>query len=182
MDEMSDEVEDSDMEEAEFNDDDADDDEDLDVDEDGGDDDLQDLDDLELDDIDDDASDIEFNDDDDGDDDDDLDETPSKKRKLNKTDGKFKHKVKGLPQNTFVSSEEFAEMLENQGRSKFKHGASKSLSDRDGASFKQLDWEADRNERISGYRKGKKGGKKPFNNFKSKKPFSKGQKPIKRKR
>ncbi|XP_058793340.1 CCAAT/enhancer-binding protein zeta [Phymastichus coffea] len=173
MDEMSDEGEDSDIENVEVDDD--EDQEELETDDDDGID-FQDLDDLDLEDIDDDASDMEFNDNDS----DDLKERPLKKRKLNKSDRKHKPQVKGLPKNTFVSSEEFAEMLENQGRSKFKYGASKSLSDRDGASVKQLDWETNRNQRISGYRKDKK-EKKLFNNFKSKKHFSKAQKLAKRK-
>lgn len=131
---------------------------------------LQDLDDLDLDNVDDDLSDMEFNDDDAESDDSSSNRKQKQKKKSNK-------KLKGFDENPFVSAEEFAEMLEKQGQLKFKHGASRALSNRDEASVKQLDWETERNQKISGY-KGKKG--KKFNNFKSKKSFSKHKKPMKR--
>ncbi|XP_014218700.1 CCAAT/enhancer-binding protein zeta [Copidosoma floridanum] len=164
--EISDEdMENSDMEMGEFDEDD-----------DGE---FEDLDDMDLDDLDDDMSDIEFNEDDDDDDNDVGSKQSSKKRKQNKGSS-INKKFKISDENPFVSAEEFAEMLENQGKTKFKHGASKSFSDRDGANAKQLDWESERNQRLAGFR-GKK-QKKPFKNFKgSKKNFSK-QKLMKRKK
>ncbi|KAJ8687434.1 hypothetical protein QAD02_023228 [Eretmocerus hayati] len=143
-----------------------------------GDENFEDLDDLDLEDIDDDLSDMDFNEDDEEDDYDiDSMSESSKKRKQNQIFGNLKKKHKGLDENTFVSAEEFAEMLENHGRTKFKHGASKSFSDRDGASCKQLDWETARNQKISGYRGTKKSAANK--NFKSKKNFSNHQKKAK---
>lgn len=131
---------------------------------------LQDLDDLDLEGIDDDLSDIEFDEQAEI-----FEEPSSKKRKQTKSTGNAGKKPKSaLDDKTFVSAEEFAVMLENQGRSKFKHGASSSYSDRDGASVKQLDWETERNQRISGFKKGSQKGKS-FKNFKSKKSFTKHQ-------
>ena len=104
--------------------------------------------DIDLDGIDDeDLSDMEFND---NDDDDDNQESPStsKVKKSNSKKPKVP-KLKGL-ENVFVSAEEFADMLEEQGRSKTKHGSSAALSDADGASAKQLDWESERNQKLRG--------------------------------
>ncbi|CAG5103179.1 Similar to CEBPZ: CCAAT/enhancer-binding protein zeta (Homo sapiens) [Cotesia congregata] len=56
-------------------------------------------------------------------------------------------------------TEKFAEILERQGQSKQKQGSSNVLSDLDGASVKQLDWEIKRNHKISGKLGGKKRSK-----------------------
>ncbi|KAL7293378.1 hypothetical protein TKK_0013144 [Trichogramma kaykai] len=120
----------------------------------GSDDEMGSLDDLNLDELDDDFSDMEFNDDDE------EEESGKRKKHGNKKAAK---KMKGSGDSEFVDAEEFAEMLEQQGQKKFKYGASRSLSDRDGASAGQLDWETARNQKLQGYgRKGpRKGGKKP---------------------
>lgn len=136
--------------------------------------DLEDLDDLDLDDLDDDLSDIEFSDDSNNEE---IEGTSKKRKKDTNITQNKKHK--GVSDKTFVSAEEFAEMLESQGQSKFKYEASRSFSNKDRASAKQLDWETARNQRISDFRGRKKG--KNFNNFKSKKKFPKLQKPMKRK-
>lgn len=117
----------------------------------------EDLDDMDLEDIDDDLSDMDFDGDESSD-----EEKSSLKRKASKSKGNPAKKSKSLDDKVFVSAEEFAEMLENHGRSKFKHGGSRAMSDKDGASAKQLDWEVGRNERLSGFR-GSKG-----KNFKKK--------------
>ncbi|KAF7992358.1 hypothetical protein HCN44_001683 [Aphidius gifuensis] len=56
----------------------------------------------------------------------------------------------GIDSNVFVAAEEFAEMLEKQGRVKGqgKQGSSLAFSDADGASAKQLDWEISKNQKI----------------------------------
>lgn len=117
--------------------------------------------DIDLDGLDDeDLSDMEFNDDDDFDDE---IETPgtskSKKSSFNKKDKIKGPKKRDFDSNVFVSAEEFAEMLEEQGRSKIKHGGSNAFSDADGASIKQLDWEIGRDQRLAGK-------KRPHNNKK----------------
>jgi ribosome biogenesis protein MAK21 len=129
--------------------------------------------------IDDDLSDMEFN----GEDEEMDEESHSGKRKLKNTVKKISKKLKALDDKTFVSAEEFAEMLEEQGHSKFKYGASNMYSDRDGAAARQLDWETERNERISGFRGGKK-GPKLSNKFKAKRSnkAGKSQRPVKRKK
>lgn len=84
------------------------------------------------------------------------DEKPQKKQKEIKGLGKVK---KGKPDaNVFVAAEEFAEMLERQGRSKFKVGSSNAFSDMDGANAKQIAWEMKRNDKI------KRGGRMNKNN------------------
>ncbi|KAK0176043.1 hypothetical protein PV328_000220 [Microctonus aethiopoides] len=139
---------------------------------DGNDDDNDDMSDIDLDEIDDeDLSDMEFNDEDD----EDVDPSEiskvlgSKKLKNSKKGGKSK----GIDKNVFVSAEEFAEMLEEQGRSKRKQGGSDMFSDADGASVKQLDWEISRNHKLSGKFGGKKRphGKGGFKNNKNVKKF-----------
>ncbi|KAK0167415.1 hypothetical protein PV327_004816 [Microctonus hyperodae] len=131
-----------------------------------------DMSDIDLDGIDDeDVSDMEFNDEDE----DDVDSSEiskilnSKKTKSSKKGGKSK----GIDKNVFVSAEEFAEMLEEQGRSKRKQGGSDMLSDADGANAKQLDWEISRNQKLNGKFGGKKRphGKGGFKNNKNVKKF-----------
>ncbi|XP_011496067.1 PREDICTED: CCAAT/enhancer-binding protein zeta [Ceratosolen solmsi marchali] len=140
----------------------------------------------DLDSIDDDLSDMEFNDEDEDENEDEegvVQQSASGKRKMNKVVKNIGKKLKGLDDNTFVSAEQFAEMLEEQGHAKFKYGASSLYSDRDGASAKQLDWETERNERISGFRGGRKATvAKSANKFKGKKAFTKRQKAVKRKK
>ncbi|XP_063991523.1 CCAAT/enhancer-binding protein zeta isoform X2 [Diachasmimorpha longicaudata] len=102
--------------------------------------------DLDLDELDDDASDMEFNDSD--------DEGPplnTKGSKKSKDNNPFQKsmKNKGMD-NVFMSAEEFAEMLEEQGKSKHKSGGSNTLRDADGASAKQIDWEINRHQKLSG--------------------------------
>ncbi|XP_011310491.1 CCAAT/enhancer-binding protein zeta [Fopius arisanus] len=120
------------------------------------DDDLDEGSDLDLDDIDDEnVSDMEFNDSDD-------EPLPlrAKKSKKSNDDNPSQMKKKGMD-NVFMSAEDFAEMLEKQGKSKHKSGGSNALSDVDGASAKQLDWEIGRHQKLSG----KFGGsKRKFNN------------------
>lgn len=111
-----------------------------------------DLSEVDLDGVDDeDLSDMEFNDDHE-----DHESESKLKSKLNKILPKKGKKGKGLDSNVFVAAEEFAEMLEEQGRSKLKSGGSNMFSDADGASAKQVNWEINRNQKISG----KFGGKK----------------------
>ncbi|XP_044014892.1 CCAAT/enhancer-binding protein zeta-like [Aphidius gifuensis] len=129
-------------------------------------------DDLGLDEIDDDASDMEFFDNFDDDDDD------NKPKKSSNIFGKFKKSGKkgDIDSNVFVAAEEFAEMLEKQGRVKGhgKQGSSHAFSDADGASAKQLDWEIGRNQKIEGKKYGKKrpfGNKSGFKGNKNSKKF-----------
>ena len=126
--------------------------------------DIADLSDSDLQDLDDDFSDMEF--DGEGDEDDALrDELSSMKQ----PDRKFnKKKTKDSDDNVFMSAEKFAEMMEEQGHSKSKPGGSSSMSKVDGADFKQINWESNRNKRFSGPRFGKK-GKRPKNFTNSKK-------------
>ncbi|XP_011162010.1 CCAAT/enhancer-binding protein zeta [Solenopsis invicta] len=118
------------------------------VDDDG---DLQDLSDIDLEDVDDDLSDMEFND---SEDDEVVDNEliSSLNKKLNAKDSKSKEKQnkKGIDSNIFVSAEKFAEMLEEQNKTRGKHGGSNVFSSSDGASVKQIDWEMKRHERIKG--------------------------------
>uniref|UniRef100_A0A6V7JQB2 CCAAT-binding factor domain-containing protein n=1 Tax=Bracon brevicornis TaxID=1563983 RepID=A0A6V7JQB2_9HYME len=120
--------------------------------------------DIDLDDLDDDGSDLDFNDSED-----EEDGPPKKSKSSNPLQKSLKKK--GADQNVFMSAEAFAEMLEEQGRSKQKHGGANALSDADGAHVKQLDWEANRHQKIRGKfggnkRKFDKGG---FKNGKNKK-------------
>lgn len=111
---------------------------------------------LGLDEIDDDMSDIEFNDSDD-----EQPTTSGKGSKAKKSKAFGRGKKGGIDSNVFVSAEEFAEMLEEQGRTKGKQGGSHALSDADGAGAKQLDWEIGRHQKIEGKFRGKK---RPFGN------------------
>ncbi|KAH0549914.1 CCAAT/enhancer-binding protein zeta [Cotesia glomerata] len=110
---------------------------------------------------DDDASDMEFIDDD-NDNDNELTLKKSVQSVLKKNQtvkGKKKKLKNEIDNNVFMSAEKFAEILERQGQSKQKHGSSNVLSDLDGASVKQLDWEIKRNHKISGKFGGKKRSK-----------------------
>lgn len=111
---------------------------------------------------DDDASDMEFIDNDDDDDDNELNLKKSVQSVLKKNQtvkGKKKKLKNEIDNNVFMSAEKFAEILERQGQSKQKQGSSNVLSDLDGASVKQLDWEIKRNHKISGKFGGKKRSK-----------------------
>lgn len=138
------------------------------------DDDLQDLSNIDLADVDDeDLSDIEFND---SDDEEGLDDelVTNLNKKLNAKSpkkGKEKKKGKGIDSNIFVSAEKFAEMLEEQGRTKRKHGSSNTFSINDGASDKQIDWEMKRHQRLRGGQSGKKRKKFESSNNKQGKRF-----------
>ncbi|XP_043284070.1 CCAAT/enhancer-binding protein zeta [Venturia canescens] len=127
----------------------------------------EDMSDIDLEGIDDeDLSDMDFNDEDDS-----IDETESFKKSTKKV-SKPKRKKIGKDENVFVAAEEFAEMLEEQGRAKHKHGSSNAFSDADGASAKQVDWEIDRHQRISGRKRprsnNKQKGKQNVKKFKRK--------------
>ncbi|KAG7212194.1 hypothetical protein KM043_012534 [Ampulex compressa] len=102
-------------------------------------------------DIDDDLSDIDFNDDSDEDEiisDVELG-TKNNGKKLKKEKRTQKSK-KGIDENIFVSAEKFAEMLEEQSRTKSKHGSTNTFSSADGASLKQIDWETKRHQKLHG--------------------------------
>lgn len=150
-DEIGDEDEDEDENENETDNDISDDaSEDLD---DAADDDLQDLSDIDLADVDDDLSDMEFNGSEDEENvDDEL--TSNLNKKLNK--GPKSKKKKGIDNNIFVSVEKFAEMLEEQNKTRGKHGGSNVFSSSDGASAKQIDWEMKRHQRLKGFGKKKR--------------------------
>lgn len=122
------------------------------------DDDLQDWSDIDLADADDeDLSDMEFNDSEDEEGlDDELVTDLNKKLNAKGPKSKEKKKGKGIDSNIFVSAEKFAEMLEEQGRTKRKHGSSNTFSINDGASDKQIDWEMKRHQRLRGGPFGKK--------------------------
>lgn len=115
-------------------------------------DDEQDLSDINFVDInnDEDLSDIEFNDSDDGEI---LDDKliSGLNRKLKK-DPKMKEKKKGrgIDSDIFMSAEKFAEMLEEQSKTKGKHGGSNTFNSSDGASAKQIDWETKRHQWLKG--------------------------------
>jgi len=113
---------------------------------------LQDLSDIDLEDIDDeDLSDMEFNDSDDGEAlDDELISSLNEKLKAKSPKSKHNKKKKGIDDDIFVSAEKFAEMLEEQSKTKGKHGGSNIFSSSDGASAKQIDWEVKRHQRLKG--------------------------------
>lgn len=118
-------------------------------DEDVTDDDLQNLSDVDFADVDDDLSDMEFNGSENEDDvDDEL--ISSLNKKLNAKGSKSKEKKGGIDSNIFVSAEKFAEMLEEQNKTRGKHGGSNVFSSSDGASAKQIDWEIKRHQRMKG--------------------------------
>lgn len=110
--------------------------------------DLQDLSDIDLADVDDeDLSDMEFNDSEDEEGvDDEL--ISSLNKKLNAKGPK--NKKKEVDNKIFVSAEKFAEMLEEQNKTKGKHGGSNVFSSSDGAGAKQIDWEMKRHQRMKG--------------------------------
>ncbi|RLU23960.1 hypothetical protein DMN91_004168 [Ooceraea biroi] len=123
------------------------------------DDELQNFSDVDLADVDDeDLSDMEFNDSEDEEEglDDQLIADLNKKLKAKSPKGKGNKKGKGIDSNIFVSAEKFAEMLEEQGRTKGKHGSSNTFNVNDGASNKQIDWEEKRHQRLRGKSFGKK--------------------------
>lgn len=149
-DEIGDEDEDEDENET---DNDISDDASEDLDDDAADDDLQDLSDIDLADVDDDLSDMEFNGSEDEENvDDEL--TSNLNKKLNK--GPKSKKKKEIDNNIFVSVEKFAEMLEEQNKTRGKHGGSNVFSSSDGASAKQIDWEMKRHQRMKGFGKKKR--------------------------
>lgn len=49
----------------------------------------------------------------------------------------------------FVSAEKFSQMLEEQSRTKNRHGSSNALNTMDGATSKQIDWETKRNQKLT---------------------------------
>ncbi|KAL2732047.1 CCAAT/enhancer-binding protein zeta [Vespula squamosa] len=49
----------------------------------------------------------------------------------------------------FVSAEKFSQMLEEQSRTKNKHGGTNALNTMDGATSKQIDWETKRNQKLT---------------------------------
>lgn len=112
---------------------------------------MEDFSDEDLEGMDDDFSDMEFSDQDS--DEDTLREELSSMKKS----GDKSKKSKGSEQNVFMSAEKFADMMEKQGSSKFKQGGSNAMSAIDGAGYKQLNWEAQKNQRFSGSRYSKKG-------------------------
>lgn len=129
------------------------------------DDELQDLSDIDLVDIDndEDLSDMEFNDSDDGEVlDDELISDLNKKLKNSKS--KEKKKGRGIDSDIFVSAEKFAEMLEEQSKSRGKHGSSNTFNSSDGASVKQIDWEMKRDQRLKGSFSKNKRKSAQFNN------------------
>lgn len=124
--------------------------EDLDEDVADEDDDLQDLSDIDLADIDDEnLSDMEFNG---SEDDETVDDEliSSLNKKLNAKVPRNKEKKKGIDSSIFVSAEKFAEMLEEENKTRGKHGGSNVFSSSDGASAKQIDWEIKRHQRMKG--------------------------------
>lgn len=129
------------------------------------DDELQDLSDVDLD-FDDDMSEIEFNDNSDNEDvfDDIGPNTKNKRIKKKDQDNSRKRKSsKGIDSNIFVSAEKFAEMLEQHGRQKSKHGGTDMYSTVDGASSKQIDWEVKRHDKLRGsLNRNKRKGSKVF--------------------
>lgn len=128
-----------------------------------------DMSDIDLEGIDDeDLSDMDFNDEEDW-----NEEEESSKKSKGKVSKPKNKKKSGKDENVFVAAEEFAEMLEEQGRAKHKHGGSNAFSDADGASAKQVDWEIGRNQRITGRKRprnndNKHKGKKNVKKFKRK--------------
>lgn len=77
-------------------------------------------------------------------------------KKIKQMKGSEKNKKHKSLGDIFASAEEFSEILENEGRSKFKFAESSTMKDADGAGVKQLDWEVQRNRRMEGYSKKKK--------------------------
>ncbi|XP_014483752.1 PREDICTED: CCAAT/enhancer-binding protein zeta [Dinoponera quadriceps] len=173
---------DDDGEDSQSEDDDVASEDDFDEDNEHDDEELQDLDGLaDMDDED--LSDMEFNDGpEEGDDDLEPELISGLKRKLQKQQrgskdkGKDKKKRKGIDSDIFVSAEKFAEMLEEQSKTRGKHGGSDALSSIDGASAKQIDWEIKRNQRL----RGSFGNKKRKNTAKQTSSSNKRTKRLKR--
>ncbi|XP_012533086.1 CCAAT/enhancer-binding protein zeta isoform X2 [Monomorium pharaonis] len=128
--------------------------------------DLQDLSDIDFADVDDDLSDIEFNNSEDEIIDNDLISSLNKKLSAKSSKSKEKKGENRIDSNIFVSAEKFAEMLEEQNKTRGKHGGSNVFSSSDGASAKQIDWEMKRHERIKGSfsKKKRKSGRSNNNN------------------
>ncbi|KAK2585564.1 hypothetical protein KPH14_010202 [Odynerus spinipes] len=113
---------------------------------------LNDINDSDIGDIEDeDVSDIDFSEDND-ENDDDLSEAVSKiknKHMQSNNPTKIKkNRKKGLD-DIFVSAEKFAQMLEEQSRTKNKDGSTNALSTMDGAAPKQIDWETKRSQKFT---------------------------------
>lgn len=143
------------------------------------DDELQDLSDIDFTNVDDeDLTDMEFND---GSVNEDDELVSSLKRKVQdqqqgpRNKNKEKKRGKGIDNNIFVSAEKFSEMLEEQSRTKGKHGGSNIFNSSDGASAKQIDWEIKRNQRFKkepyGRKKRKHNPKRMSSNSKQIKRF-----------
>lgn len=111
---------------------------------------LQDLSDIDLADADEDLSDMKFNDREHEDLYKKLITDLNKKLKANTPWNKEKKKGKGIDSNIFVSAEKFAKILDEQGRTKRKHGSSNTFNINDGASDKQIDWEVKRHQHLRG--------------------------------
>lgn len=64
-----------------------------------------------------------------------------------------KNKKSKYDENIFAAAEEFAEILDQEGTAKIKHGGSGAVSNADKAAEKQIAWEDKRNRWIKGYNK-----------------------------
>lgn len=98
---------------------------------------LQNLSDIDSDNI----SDLDFNEDTKDDIEDILEDTQSNIKKQNKN-------LKGIDDNIFVSAEKFAEILEEHSKQKNKPGGTDVFNIIDGASFKQIEWEVKRHQKL----------------------------------
>lgn len=115
-------------------------------------------------------SDIEFNGSDDGEIlDDELISDLNKKLMTKNSKTKEKKKGRGIDSDIFMSAEKFAEMLEEQSKTKGKHGGSNTFNSSDGASTKQIDWETKRHQRLKGSFSKNKRKSTQFNNKQIKK-------------
>lgn len=119
-----------------------------DLEEDNVDNEFQDLNDIDLSDMDNDGdlSDMEFNDSDEEVLDNELISGLNRKLKNSKEEKKGRKTDSDI----FVSAEKFAEMLEEQSKTRGKHGSSNTFNSSDGASAKQIDWEMKRHQRLRG--------------------------------
>ncbi|XP_047368658.1 CCAAT/enhancer-binding protein zeta [Vespa velutina] len=121
----------------------------------GSDNSLDDIDDSDIADIEDeDLSDIYFSEGSDNNDDDLSGVMLNIKNKHNKGNDPIRqHKVKKNNKKNlndiFVSAEKFSQMLEEQSRTKNKHGSTNALNTMDGATSKQIDWETKRNQKLT---------------------------------
>ncbi|KAL6259725.1 hypothetical protein P5V15_009638 [Pogonomyrmex californicus] len=116
-----------------------------------GDEDLQNLSDIDLADVDnEDLSDMEFGSENEESLDNELMLDLNKKLKVKNSKNKGKKKGRGIDSDIFVSAEKFAEMLEEQSKTRGKHGGSNVFDSSDGASAKQIDWEVKRHQRLKG--------------------------------